>query len=67
KWDDGEGWEDLGVESKSKSAPLVFVYRDDGGKSRTGLAVVDWDDRLKFATWETDTDSTSWRDKINWG
>lgn len=58
-----EGWENLGL--RSKSAPLVFEYQDDEGKSMTGAAMIDEEDKLKYATWET-TDNSSWKGRINW-
>ncbi|KAK4221035.1 hypothetical protein QBC38DRAFT_550294 [Podospora fimiseda] len=58
-----EGWEDLEV--KAKSAPFVFGWLDGGSRNHTGLAYIDHDDELMFASWET-VDDLSWKGLLKW-
>ncbi|KAK4652850.1 hypothetical protein QC762_512840 [Podospora pseudocomata] len=56
-------WEKL--EKKGNSAPLVFSYPDAKGKEQIGLAMLDDDNHLLFATWEASND-TLWVKSISW-
>ncbi|KAK4177413.1 hypothetical protein QBC36DRAFT_327174 [Triangularia setosa] len=47
-------WEEL--DFKGNSAPLVFTYLDTKGKEQIGLAMLDDDNQLLFATWPASTD-----------
>ncbi|KAK4223024.1 hypothetical protein QBC38DRAFT_548801 [Podospora fimiseda] len=58
-----EGWEDLEV--KVKSAPFVFGWLDGSSRNHTGLAYIDYDDELMFASWET-VDDLSWKGLLKW-
>ncbi|KAK3335105.1 hypothetical protein B0T19DRAFT_451883, partial [Cercophora scortea] len=64
----GQEWEDLdlGEGVEVSSAPLVSRYTDPvGNVNRTALAVIDGDNRLRFASWVTSS-SPSWRELGNW-
>ncbi|KAK4464543.1 hypothetical protein QBC42DRAFT_344604 [Cladorrhinum samala] len=59
---DGE-WEDLGV--KAKSAPYVTGWINERGQTFTGVAFVDGEDGLVFASWET-ADELRWKGLAVW-
>ncbi|KAK0721275.1 hypothetical protein B0T21DRAFT_373301 [Apiosordaria backusii] len=57
-------WEDLSVNIKGNSAPLVFTYPDTKGKEQIGLAMLDGDNQLLFATWPASNDML-WKESVS--
>ncbi|KAK4203489.1 hypothetical protein QBC40DRAFT_274851 [Triangularia verruculosa] len=54
-------WEELKV--KGNGAPLVFTYPDTKGKEQIGLAMLDVDNQLLFATWPA-SNNIWWKDSV---